>query len=88
MSVGGRLDIAQVVPGKLADFNMWQREMTADELNSQTCGAEGNAVSWNTLREQGSSPRTKHFLPGCNGKTLYLSGFKQHQHVKTCFFNF
>ena len=69
MSVGGRLDVAQVVPGKLANFNMWRREMTAEELNSQTCGAKGNVVSWDTLREKGIYPRSKHFLPGCNGKT-------------------
>ena len=64
----GGFDIRQMAPGKLADFNMWQHEMTEDELNSDSCGARGDVASWETLKEKGTSLRTKHVLPSCIGK--------------------
>ena len=64
----GGYDRAQVVPGKLAEFNMWNREMTVDELNSETCGAHGNVVSWSTLQERGTAVRSSGNFPNCVGK--------------------
>ena len=74
MALGGSLDSNQTVPGQLADFNMWQREMTLNELNLLTCGTEGDVVSWNTLQEEGVSNRTQKEFPSCAGKkfTIYI----------------
>ena len=68
MASGGKLDTHQTVPGQIADFNMWKREMTLDELNLLTCGTEGDVVSWNTLKEEGVSSRTEKKLTACDGK--------------------
>ena len=44
---------------------MWNREMSVEELNSETCGVSGNIVSWNTLRERGTSRRSQQNFPEC-----------------------
>ena len=54
--------------GQLADFNMWDYEMSADEVNVTTCGPAGNVVSWNTLKEKGESMEIVKAFPGCNGR--------------------
>ena len=64
----GGFRIDEMTPGMLADFNMWQHEKTEDELNSESCGARGDVASWKTLKEKGTSLRTKHILPSCIGK--------------------
>ena len=66
--VGGSLNVGQASPGQLANFNMWKKEMTLDQLNSGTCGGQGDVVSWNTLQEKGSSVRTQEYFPTCTGK--------------------
>ena len=71
--LGGTLDYHQTVPGKLADFNMWRHEKTAAQLNSETCEAQGDVVSWNTLLEKGSSTRTNELFAGCAGKSLFFT---------------
>ena len=63
----------QTVPGEIADFNMWQREMTLDELNNEGCGTEGDVASWNTLKEKGVSNRTQKKFSACNGKRSFFS---------------
>ena len=70
---GGGFDSDQTVPGQIADFNMWQREMTLDELNHQGCGTEGDVVSWNTLGEAGVSTKTQKEFTACNGKRSFFS---------------
>ena len=42
--------------------------MTVDELNSETCGAQGNVVSWSTLQERGTAVRSSENFPNCVGK--------------------
>ena len=73
MTLGGNLDSDQTVPGQIADFNIWQREMTLDELNLLTCGTEGDVVSWNTLQEEGVSDRTQKEFTACKGKRSSLA---------------
>ena len=63
----------QTVPGEIADFNMWQREMTLNELNLLTCETEGDVASWNTLKEKGVSNRTRKEFTACNGKRSFFS---------------
>ena len=73
MTLEGDFDSMETVPGQLADFNMWKKEMTFDELNLELCGMEGDVVSWNTLQEEGSAIWTKKEYTDCNGKkTLKL----------------
>ena len=68
MNLGGGFSLNQMVPGQIADFNMWQREMTLNELNLLTCGTEGDVVSWNPLQEKGVSNRTQKEFAVCDGK--------------------
>ena len=75
LCLDGGFELDQTSPGQLTDFNMWQHEMTLDELNSATCGTKGDVVSWDTLQERGSSSKTNKFLPGCNGKHTSLNLF-------------
>ena len=42
--------------------------MTLDELNSETCGTQGNVVSWSTLQERGTAVRSYENFPRCDGK--------------------
>ena len=65
--VGGGFDVAQSIPGQLADFNMWSYEMLPANINFGTCAAIGDIVSWNTLEEMGSSTRSQRVFPDCNG---------------------
>ena len=71
-TLGGDLESDQTVPGQLADFNMWQREMTLNELNLLTCGTIGDVVSWNTLKEEGVSNKAKKQFTACKGKTYFM----------------
>ena len=68
MVSGGDLESDQTVPGQIADFNMWKKEMTLDELNLLTCGTEGDVVSWNTLKEEGVTNRTQKEFTACDGR--------------------
>lgn len=61
----GGYDKKQTVPGELADFNMWDKEMTVEQLNSKTCGVKGNIVSWSSLKERGISKRDLQTFPKC-----------------------
>ena len=61
-------DVSQTVAGRLAEFNMWNFELSQDELNFNTCDKDGNVVSWNTLQERGTSTRSVQSFPVCNRK--------------------
>ena len=65
---GGTFSLDQSISGKIAEFNIWNQEMSVEELNSQTCGVSGNVASWNTLQERGKSARAYRKFPTCNGK--------------------
>ena len=65
----------QVTAGQLADFNMWDYEMSADEVNVTTCGPAGNVVSWNTLKKKGEFVESVKALPGCNGRFVSIVSF-------------
>ena len=71
MILGGDFDLDQMVSGQIVDFNMWQREMTLDEMNDKGCGTEGDVVSWNTLQEEGVSNWTQKEFAVCNGKKIF-----------------
>ena len=68
---GGSFDSYQTVPGQIANFNMWQREMTLDELNYEGCETKGDVVSSNTLQENGVSNRAQKEFPACSGKKMF-----------------
>ena len=72
-TTGGNLSIQQTTAGQLADFNMWDYEMSADEVNVTTCGPAGNVVSWDTLKKKGDAMESVKAFPGCNGEsTAYV----------------
>ena len=60
--------MSQTTAGEMADFNMWQHEMTADEVVSQTCGAYGSVSTWSTLQEKGISRAMHKDFRDCQGK--------------------
>ena len=62
------MDVTQAAVGAIADFNMWSYEMSEDELNSQTCGSNGDVASWDTFVEKGVSLRTVKEFPTCSSK--------------------
>ena len=67
-TTGGDLSVEQTTDGQLADFNMWDYEMSADEVNVTTCGPAGNVVSWDSLKKKGESMESVKAFPGCNGR--------------------
>ena len=48
-------DITKTVHGKIAEFNLWNYSVSPRALDSVTCGAAGNIVSWHSLSEKGIS---------------------------------
>ena len=63
---------SQTIPGEIAEFNMWSKEMTLDELLSMPCGAKGDVSSWETLKTQGSSTKGYRVFPDCKGNCLKI----------------
>ena len=51
----GDFDIKDTGHGKIAEFNLWDYVISPRVIGSVTCGASGNIVSWNTLKEMGVS---------------------------------
>ena len=64
----------------ITEFNMWSREMSVDELNTETCSTQGDVVSWTgnglnwgTLTEEGSSTHITNYITTCSGKVFKRS---------------
>ena len=69
--MSGKLDTDAVLPGKIAWFNMWDYEMSEQEVKALGCRDKGNVSSWDTLAQQGTgSFHYETFL--CNGKCTYI----------------
>ena len=63
----------------ITEFNMWNYEMSVDELNFKTCGSRGNVVSWTrtgfkwgTFTEKGISTQINNHVVACSGK-VYIN---------------
>ena len=41
---GGRLDVNLMMPGKLADFRMWDRALSDEEVLSLSCAASDDTI--------------------------------------------
>ena len=65
---GGGLDRFQSIPGQMAEFNIWNREMGAREADVETCGTVGDVVSWSTLKVKGNSAESEDIFPACFGE--------------------
>ena len=44
--LGGRLQTSQMVAGSIADFQMWDRAFSNDEVRALRCREKGNVVSF------------------------------------------
>ena len=44
--IGGRLQTSQMVAGSIADFQMWDRAFSNDEVRALRCREKGNVVSF------------------------------------------
>lgn len=49
----GGFQLNQQYPGEWACMNVWDREMSADEVRTLTCRDQGNLVNSNTLQIAG-----------------------------------
>ena len=65
----GGLDLHNCAPGRMAGFNLYNYEMSIDELNSLSCADLGNTVSWKSLQQMGSSSSEQEDLE-CQRKLL------------------
>lgn len=54
----GSFDSSQLTEARVAGFNMWDYELTADQMNALTCESEGNLVSPSTLQLGGTASYT------------------------------
>ena len=71
-SVGG-FDKGQVATGEIADFNLWNYVISPRSIDSVTCGATGNIVSWATLTEKGFSNKYyNQSLENCGKLTFVI----------------
>ena len=71
--LGNKTYITGTTVAKITDFNLWDYEMSENELSSQTCGTKGNVVSWDSLKERGPANRTAKSFPKCNGNILKIN---------------
>ena len=68
------------MPGQVADFNMWDYEMSSAQINSVGCTTKGNVVAWDTLVEVGVAKRSDQIFPECSEcfnclkKAVFTSG--------------
>ena len=74
---GEPLEDKATTAGLITEFNMWSYEMSVDELNTKTCSAQGDVVSWTgtgpkwgTLTEAGSSTPITDYVVACSGKVF------------------
>ena len=67
-NIGGGFDLDQAVVGQLGDFSMWDREMSATELNSIGCDKTGVISSLPTMMVRGERKFSEQKLPNCNRK--------------------
>lgn len=50
----GSMTEQEVLPGEMADFNMWSVAMTAAEVNAMSCDTVGDVTNQHTLSLQGT----------------------------------
>ena len=70
---GGGLDIFDTTPGQLAEFKMWNHELSADQINVAPCQSPGTVSSWNMLKKIGDSLVTFEHFPSCKCKSHKFS---------------
>ncbi|XP_067939166.1 uncharacterized protein [Watersipora subatra] len=79
--MGGNFDIRQTVTGKIAEFNMWDFEMSVAQINRRTCGYKGNIASWDTLQKDKTEGMTTATFPACNEESNDLTVYTQNQSI-------
>ena len=63
--------IAELMEGKVALFNMWDRAFTEDEVNSIDCLSEGNLLSMSDMSVLGPANLTEEHVPCETGKERF-----------------
>ena len=71
--LGGGQSLGDVTPGKVAEFNMWDYEMTANQISVLPCREPGNISSWDKMLKYGVHLVTRKDFPSCKGKTQKYS---------------
>lgn len=67
---GGGLDVSTVTNGKIARVNIWNYEMTVDQVENLTCDRKGNVVNMDTLQINGPAAYQSEFLFYLHGTGL------------------
>lgn len=49
------LSIQQIITAKITAFNMWDFELSEEQVKVMGCKDEGNVVSWDTLNQEGNA---------------------------------
>jgi len=65
--VGG-LDVNQIMRGKIAWINIWDRVLSEEELKGLGCRDQGNVVNWDTLEVMGDAEFYSEYFP-CKGQS-------------------
>ena len=68
-NVVGGFSTSKLIEGKIAKFQMWDHEKTADEINSFDCRSKGNLLTMGDMSILGSAMFSKEQVP-CTGPGL------------------
>jgi len=68
----GSLAVKQVLTGKVARVNIWDRVLSEEELKGLGCRDQGNVVNWDTLEVMGTANVQYEYFP-CKGRKRICS---------------
>jgi len=60
--------VNQIMRGKIAWVNIWDRVLSEEELKGLGCRDKGNVVNWDTLEVMGDAEFYSEYFP-CKGQS-------------------
>jgi len=63
----GEFNIHQNMEGRIAEFNMWDYEMSGEELRQLNCTNKGNVINWDSLQLLNQPTIGSIVVPVCAG---------------------
>lgn len=72
MILVGGLDVNQIMRGKIAWINIWDRVLSEEELKGLGCRDQGNVVNWDTLEVMGMANVQYEYFP-CKSRKIICS---------------
>ena len=74
----GMFELSELMMGKVALFNMWDKEMTEDEVKAIDCSSEGNLLSMSDTLILGPSGYMPEEVPCETGKNIIVFSVFMH----------